>query len=83
MRSCVYMKYVCKTCRTAFSIAITEHDFTVLLRRHLQEYEFGAKPKLEQTLCTSSYINKSLKLINNGTYEDEAENMIKILELLC
>ena len=83
VRSCVYMKYVCNTCRTAFSIAIIDHDCTVLLGRHLKEYESGAKPKLEQALCTASYINKSLKLIDNGTYEDEAEKMIKILELLC
>ena len=83
VRSCVYVKYVCITCRTAFSIAITDHDCTVLLRRHLQEYESGAKPKLEQAICTASYINKSIKMIANGTYEDEAEKMIKILELLC
>ena len=83
VRSCVYMKYVCNTCRTGFSIAITDHDCTVLLRRHLQEYESGTKPKLEQAISTASYINKSLKLIDNGTYEDEAEKMIKILELLC
>ena len=78
----VFMKYVCNTCRTAFSIAITEHDCTVLLRRHLQEYEFGAKPKFEQALCPSSYIKKIFKLIDNGTYEDEAKNKIKILEFL-
>ena len=77
------MKYVCNTCRTAISIAITDHDCTVLLRRHLQEYESGAKPKHEKALCTGSYINKSFKLIDNGTYEDEAEKIIKILELLC
>ena len=35
VRSCVYMKYVFITCRTAFSIAITDHDCIVLLRRHL------------------------------------------------
>ena len=83
VRCWVYMKYVCNTCRTAFSIAITDHDCTVVLRRHLQEYESGAKPKLDQSICTTSYINKSLKLIDNGTYEDEAEKMIKIIELLC
>ena len=83
VRSCVYMKYVCNTCRTAFSIAITDHNCTVLLRRHLQEYKSGTRPKLEQAICTASYIYKSLKLIDNKTYEDEAEKMIKILELLC
>ena len=83
VRSCVYMKYVCNTCRTAFSIAITDHEYAVLLRRHLQEYESKDKPELEKALCTGSYINKSLKLIDNGMYEDEAEKIIKILELLC
>ena len=53
--SCVYMKYVCNTYRTAFSFAITDHDCTVLLRRHLHEYEFGAKPKLEKAICTASH----------------------------
>ena len=61
--SCVYIKYVYNTCRTAF----TDHDCTVLLWRHVQEYESGAKPKLEQAICTASYINKSLKMIDNGT----------------
>ena len=74
---------MCNTCHTAFSIAITDHDCTVLLRRHLQEYESGTTPKLEQAICMASYITKSLKLIDNGTYENEAEKMIKILELLC
>ena len=83
VRSCVYMKYVCNTCRTAISIANTDHDCTVLLRRHLQEYESGTKAKLEQAISTASYINKSLKLIDNGTYKDEAEKMINILELQC
>ena len=81
-KSCVYMKYVCSTCRTAFSIAVIDHDCTVQLRRHLQEYEAGDTPKLEKHICTPSYIKKTLKLIDNGKYEDEAEKMIKILELL-
>ena len=77
------MKYLCNTCRTSFSIAITDNDCTVLLRRHLHKYESGAKPKLEKAICTASYNNKSLMLIDNGTYEDEAEMMMKILLLLC
>ena len=62
-KSCVYMKYVCHTCRSAWSIAVTEHDCTVQLHRHLEEYEAGDTPKLEQPVSTVSYINKTLKLI--------------------